>query len=180
MNPNYRIIKVLITILLSSPLPGTSSKEVEVHPNSNIEVIDLSKNTIMEYPVVVTNYYTNDATGSTSRTGSGMSTDKFDINDMGWYTYDEHVVLATATYECLASTYIGCRDYNELPDGYIAFEYWDIVRFEVDGVYYDGVVLDSCGSCLRTNKGEDAQRIDIFIAGKEHAFGKLKGNLLLY
>ena len=51
--------------------------------------------------VVFTNYYKGDSEGSTAKTGSGITTDKFQINEKGWYLYEGKVVIAAATYECL-------------------------------------------------------------------------------
>lgn len=127
--------------------------------------------------ITLTNYYNGDKDGSNSTTGSMKSTKDFEVNELGWYTYQGMVVIATATYECMKSKSGGCQYYNslkDLPSGYGIYHYYDIINFEVDGVRYDGIVLDSCGASWWA---EDKQRFDIMIADRKYAFGKMEAVL---
>lgn len=124
--------------------------------------------------VVFTNYYPNDADGSTYRTGSGLTTAQFMINDKGWYTYNDMVVLATSTYECLLSNSKGCSAYSKLSDAkHKLYRYGDIITFEVDDHIYKGIILDSCGQSFKN----DVQLFDIYMPSKKYAFGKKKGKI---
>lgn len=136
-------------------------------------------------PVVFTNYYSGDATGSTKCTGAvdslgnRMCTNMFKVNEQGWYTYDGHVVVATATTHCLKSNKFGCEYYDSVPEGIPVFKYWDTFRFEYEGRYYDAVVLDSCGACHVYNKSDKGlPRMDIYISSKKHSFSKIKASII--
>lgn len=123
-----------------------------------------------------TNYYVNDATGSTNRTGSGKKTSDFMVNENGWYTYDGKVVLAGATYEGLKSNYGVLANYTEEIDGIIYHSYGDIITININGEDYEAIILDTCGACMvKQQSDNDTQRYDVMIAGKQHAFGKVKG-----
>lgn len=84
----------------------------------------------------MTSYYTGDATGSGTCTASGICTNKFKINNKGWYTYQGMVVLAAAKKD---------------------FSRYDILTVIIDGEYYLGIVLDLCGACAHDT------RIDLFV-----------------
>lgn len=125
--------------------------------------------------VQFTNYYRGDSEGSTSKTGSGLSTGDFEINSKGWYTYQDKVVLAASTYECLLSDYGGCATVNtfkDVPKGYELYRYYDELVIEIDGIKYEAIVLDSC---LASFWDRELQTYDIFIADEKYAFGKTKG-----
>ncbi len=126
------------------------------------------------YNVVFTNYYTGDADGSTNKVGAGYTTDQFKVNENGWYTYNGRVVLAAATWAGIHSNYGNLAEVNDIPSGYHIHHYGDEVTFMFDGKEYEGVILDTCFSAMIDN-GEGAQRYDIFIAGKDKAFGKKVG-----
>lgn len=38
------------------------------------------------------------------------------------------------------------------------FKYYDILRLEINGQTYEGIVLDSCGACMKKNL------IDLFVS----------------
>ena len=40
------------------------------------------------------------------------------------------------------------------------FRYYDILSLEIDGITYQGIILDSCGSCTKLNEN----RIDLFVS----------------
>ena len=111
----------------------------------------------------MTSYYTGDSTGSTKYTGSGISTERFKVNDKGWYTYDGKIVLATATNECLNSTKGACGKYKWSDAVSHYFNYFDELTVTIDGKQYDGIVLDSCGACM----GANGDRIDLFVKDKD-------------
>lgn len=137
-----------------------------------------TKQTVSHYikeRVEFTNYYVNDGYGSTVTTSSGLTTDKFKINEKGWYTYNGKVVIATATNLCLEITTGACGKYNERKDTHHYFDLFDIVTITFDGIEYKAIVLDSCGAC---NWDTELQRIDIFVSGIEYSFGKTKGTVM--
>lgn len=131
------------------------------------------------YDVIFTNYYENDSTGSTQNVGAvkdgkRISTADFQVNQNGWFTYDGKVVIATATWEGIHSQYGSLKEVNDIPYGYHIYHYFDEIQIELDGVVYEAIILDTCGSSMR-DLGEENQRIDIFIKGEEYAFGKKCG-----
>ena len=171
----YRLSKIIAGLIL---LYGCASPKVDdtaIVASAEIEMIPIKEYEPQTDPVVFTNYYTGDSTGSGTRTGSGMLISKFKPNEKGWLTYDGFVVVATATKECMKSTSGACSKYKELPEGFHIFEYWDVLRLEIEGVFYDAVVLDSCGACFWEG---DLQRVDILISGKQFSFGKMKGSVI--
>mgnify|MGYP001216073027 CR=1 FL=1 len=102
---------------------------------------------------------------------------KFGTNKYGMsIDSDGYVVLATATYECLRDTTVGCDIYNTVPDGYSVWSYGDIIEFTID-IYpeelFIGKVYDSCGACFWK---ENTQRIDIHMKNKD--FGKPLGKAI--
>ena len=122
--------------------------------------------------VSFTSYWNGDPTGSGTTTGSGLSTSDFQINEMGWYTYDGKVVIATATWECVNSRYGACAEYTEVPEGYHIMSYGDEVKINLLGKSYNAIVADTCGASFWQ---EDYQRVDIFVAAPEYGVGKTKG-----
>lgn len=129
----------------------------------------------LEKEIIFTNYYPNDSTNSTHKTGSGLQTKDFEVNINGWYTYKGRVVIASATYECLNSTKGACAKYNELPDGYLMFSYFDEVQFRFEGVVYDAIVLDTIGAGFWER---EYQTFDIFVWGKQVSFGRRKAEII--
>lgn len=113
-----------------------------------------------QYAVRLTSYYTGDGMGSSKYTGSGINTDKFKVNDKGWYTYDGKLVLAAATKECLNSTKGACGKYKWSDAVTHYYSYFDELNITIDNVEYTGIVLDSCGASM----SED--RIDLFVKDK--------------
>lgn len=139
------------------------------HPTSEAESAAHTKPT---QEVMFTSYYPDDPTGSGSTTGSGLSTLDFDINELGWYTYQGRVVVATATYECFNSSDGACAAYNSLPEGYHIKTYGSTLTIVLDGIQYDAIVLDSCGASFWE---EDYQHIDIYVSAPEYSIGKVRG-----
>ena len=104
--------------------------------------------------------------------GSGIKRHELDTNDLGLLTYNNKVVIATATYECLYSSHGACKKIQELPTDYIAHNYFDEMQIEFRGQVFEAIVLDSCGSCA-IDKGEEHQRVDILV---ENNFDHTKEN----
>ena len=102
----------------------------------------------------LTSFYANDGYGTGSCTGTGLCAKDFSINEKGWYTYDGYLVLAGATEELLRSWKI-----ERNPDKHY-FRYYDKVNLEIDGITYQGIIIDSCGSCTKLNEN----RIDLFVS----------------
>lgn len=120
-----------------------------------------------------TNYYVGDGTGSGATVSVGLTTNNFQVNSRGWYTYKGRVVLATATTLCLEVKSGPCGRYNSLPNGYKANDLWDEVDIEFEGEIYPAVVLDSCGACFWD---ESKQRVDIFVTNQGR-FGNRHGGM---
>lgn len=118
---------------------------------------------VYEEPVVSNNYTTrmtsfwaNDGYGTGDCTGSGLCSWNFGINENGWYTYNDKLVIATAT------TYLANQGWYTAP-GVHLYRYWEELVLTIDGVEYDAVVLDSCGNCMKTD------RIDLFVSNGNSA-----------
>lgn len=143
--------------------------------NEDVEMLE-QKYTKKE--VYFTNYYQGDGSSS-SKVGAGLTTKDFTIGKNDWYYYNGMVVLAGATNEGLRSDYGVLAKYKTPEKGIKYYDYYDVIVFEIDGVKYKGVVIDTCGSSMDIdylNKVDGGiNRIDIFIADKKYAFGKVKG-----
>lgn len=100
----------------------------------------------------LTSYY---PVGTSNHTGSGLETKDFQVNEKGWYTYQGKLVLAGAT------VYLKSR-YGEKTDKHY-FRYYDNVLIEIDGIQYDGIILDSCGACSYVQEN----RLDLFVRDKD-------------
>lgn len=122
---------------------------------------DIPNNETIEDPIIITNYqtrltsfYANDGYGTGSCTGTGLCENDFQVNENGWYTYQGKLVLATATPYLLNYGY-------SLGNGIQTYRYYDEITLNIDGVSYQGIVLDSCGACMGDN------RIDLFVSNRE-------------
>ncbi len=105
------------------------------------------------YQYRLTSYYENDECKSTPCTGTGLCDKDFEKNEHGWYTYNGKLVLAAATPYLIKQ--FGYKE-NKL-----YFRYYDEVTLTIDGVKYEGIILDTCGACYRN------EIIDLFVSGKE-------------
>lgn len=99
------------------------------------------------YTTRMTSYYPEE--GETT-TASGLGINNFGVNDKGWFTYQDKLVVATASNRL---GYTEMRTYN----------LYDEVILTIDGVDYDGIVLDVCGACQRDN------RVDLFVSSYVYA-----------
>lgn len=149
--------------------------KTDIEPNEEPTEKKIELNKIK---IILTNYYVGDRSGSSGKTSSGLSAKDFGINNLGWYTYKGMVVMATATNLCLRVKSGACGKYNVLPDNYQIYDLFDTIDFLYKGKIYHGVVLDSCGACMRINKNEQHQRFDIFIKDKSSSFGKIFSEII--
>lgn len=83
-------------------------------------------------------------------TGSGKCIKDFSTNELGWYTYKGRVVLATAT------SYLLNKGWTKR-NGMVYYKYNDTLDFVYKGKTYHGIVLDSCGACMKS------KTIDVFV-----------------
>ena len=102
------------------------------------------------YTTRMTSFYPAE---SSDCTGSGKCSGDFKVNDKGWYTYQGKLVVATAT------TYLANQGWSVAP-GVHLYKYWEELVLTIDGVEYDAIILDSCGSSMRTD------RVDLFVSNE--------------
>lgn len=139
---------LVIGLAVLSALPSTiDSKKV-----NRIVPIKEEKQEVVQEPIEttyttrLTSYYANDGYGTGNTTASGLSTNNFQTNENGWYTYQGKLVIATASKRL---GYTEMRTYN----------LYDEITLNIDGVDYQAIVVDVCGACQRNN------RIDLFVSG---------------
>ena len=133
-------------------------KEMTINAQSSVKIVakveenaQKNENTVQNsYTTRMTSYYSGEA-GSGVCTGSGLCINDFQVNDKGWYTYQEKLVVATATPYLLKYGFT-------LYEGVHTYRYGDEITLNIDGVDYQAVVRDSCGNCMRTG------RIDLFVS----------------
>ena len=135
------------------------SEEVEEVEEVEEEYVEPAEETYVEPVVEVSNEYTTRMTSfypaeSSDCTGSGLCSWDFGVNENGWYTYNGKLVVATATQ------YLANQGWY-LADGVHTYKYYDEITLVIDGVEYQAIVLDSCGSSMRTD------RIDLFVTGAD-------------
>lgn len=104
------------------------------------------------YETRMTSFWADDGSGTGECTGSGLCSWDFGVNEHGWYTYNGKLVVATAT------TYLANQGWYTAP-GVHLYKYWEELVLTIDGVEYDAIILDSCGSSMRTD------RVDLFVSG---------------
>lgn len=110
-----------------------------------------------KYTTRMTSFYTDDECNTGSVTASGLSTNDFDINSNGWYTYQNKLVIATASYKLKNWT---------MTDKAHPYNLYDELVINIDGINYNAIVLDVCGMCMWYN------RIDLFVSNKQSAIDK--------
>ena len=123
------------------------------------EYIEPIKETYVEPVVEISDVYTTRMTSfypaeSSDCTGSGLCSWDFGVNENGWYTYNGKLVVATATQ------YLANQGWY-LEPGVHTYRYYDEITLVIDGLEYQAIVLDSCGSSMRTD------RIDLFVTGAD-------------
>ncbi len=112
----------------------------------------------------LTSYYPAE---TSNITGSGLTTSSFEVNEKGWYTYKGKLVLAGATEELLRSGY-SVRNANIRQKGKHYFRYYDTLTIEIDGIKYEGIILDSCGAAA----WEGYTRLDLFVSDKKNVIDR--------
>lgn len=189
---NYRKLSlcfILICVIFIKFYPQNEVKTVKsdikkeeiILPSKSVEIVEdiAVEPEVIEEPKVysdyrLTSFWFNDGYGTSSCTGSGLCEKDFNINDKGWYTYNGKLVLAAATYECLYSHSGACNRWNTKRSDKTYYSYYDEVELIIDGIVYEGIVLDSCGACMYVN---NEQRLDLFVSGKQYAIDRgYKGN----
>ncbi len=114
------------------------------YETKNSEVVD----------ALFSNYFIGD--GSSSEiTASGYKISDFDVNELGWYTFQNKVVVATANTTRLSKYLYG---------GYRSHELFEKIHLIIEDVVYPAIVLDVCGACYGISN-ETKQRYDIFTTG---------------
>lgn len=103
----------------------------------------------------LTSYYPAE---TSNITGSGLTTADFEVNDHGWYTYNGKLVMAGATEELLSTGY----SYRQ--EGKYYFNYFDEIRVQIDGFWYDAIILDSSG----LSHWPGYFRLDMFVIDAAH------------
>lgn len=121
-------------------------QEENIEENTSYEEIT---STGTSYTTRMTSYYPEE---SSDCTGSGLCSWDFQTNEYGWYTYQGKLVVATATTYLLNERFI-------LYDGVHTYKYYNEITLNIDGIDYPAIVLDSCGSSMKTD------RIDLFVSG---------------
>lgn len=174
--------KILFIALTLICYLGTTARDAEPrrmpvckytgHPTTEAERAAMTPKP--KQAVTFTSYYPDDPTGSGTVTGSGLSTEDFEINELGWFTYQGKVVIATATYECLYSSDGACAAYNDVPDDYHIRGYGSTMTLLLNGQEFEAIVLDSCGASFWD---ESTQRVDIYVAAPEYSIGKVSGEV---
>lgn len=133
-----------VNYLMSSHLITEYKEEPKPEP-------EIIKNEIYKYRL--TSYYPGDECASGHCTGTGLCTDDFQVNEYGWYTYNGKLVLAAAT------TYL--QNKFGVKENKLYFKYYDEVILSIDGVEYEGIVLDTCGACYKN------EIVDLYVSNKE-------------
>ena len=135
------------SIILIDTTASLKEKEQEL----NICQENFKKKLDKTFSYRLTSYYPAE---TSNHTGSGLETKDFQVNEKGWYTYQGKLVLAGAT------VYLKSRYGEKIGKHY--FRYYDNVLVEIDGIQYDGIILDSCGACSYVQEN----RLDLFVKDK--------------
>ena len=118
-------------------------KSEEIQNEVEIQDANIQENASYEEPISVdtsymtrmTSFWANDGYGTGECTGSGKCSWDFQINEKGWYT----------------------------APGVHLYKYHEELVLTIDGVDYDAIILDSCGSSMKTD------RIDLFVSNGSSA-----------
>ena len=110
--------------------------------------VEIKKRT--SYSTRMTSFWPGDECNTSTITASGKTTNNFQVNNKGWYTWNGKLVVATA------STRLGKTSQRT----YKLYDEFDII---IDNETYRAIVLDVCGACMRDN------RIDLFTTSAKTA-----------
>lgn len=149
-------VKVVLIIAIALIPKNTSDVSATLTKTNKLNYVSAPRTIEIEPPVTsyttrMTSYYSNDGYDTGSCTGSGLCESDFEVNDKGWYTYQGKLVIATATEYLLKYGFT-------LADGIKTYKYFDEITLNIDGVDYQAIVLDSCGSSMKNG------RIDLFVS----------------
>ena len=125
-------------------------------------------NILTEYQI--TSYHPGDGCASGTKTGSGLTTNDFStikIGNKNVYTYKGQIVVATATEELLKSGY-NVKGSGTRQQGKHYFNYFDTFKINIDGNYYNAIVLDSCGAAMWSGE----HRIDLYVPTSSDVINK--------
>jgi len=130
-------------------------EEINNELDSVEELQEIEQEEIEEHIVEYSNTYETRMTSfypeeGETMTASGLGIDNFGINKNGWFTYNDKLVIATASKRL---GYTEMRTYN----------LYDELTLTIDGIDYDAIVLDVCGACQWDN------RIDLFASSIVYA-----------
>lgn len=109
----------------------------------------------------ITSYHPGDNCASGTKTGSGKTVNDFEtmnINGKNVYTYQGKIVVAAATKELKRTGYNVDGAQNPQPDKHY-FSYYEELQIQIDGEWYDAIVLDSCGAAMWSGY----YRIDLYV-----------------
>ena len=85
-------------------------------------------------------------------------------------------ILKLYKQECRAYAFYRVKRYDV--EGKKYFKYYDEVNVTIDGIDYKGIILDSCGACMKVTYEE---RLDLFVNSGENAIDRgYKGNNPIY
>lgn len=147
-----------------------STEKLEVKP-IEVKVKDVKvENQELPYISSGTNYRLTTYTPRDGNcTGTGLCTSDFQVNDRGWFTYQGKLVLAGASAPCLREQKGACSKWNTANPGILYFDYYDEVVITIDGIEYQGIILDSCGASMSLQGSDGGNpRIDLFASSLDH------------
>lgn len=142
-------------------IPSREELERKYQPIGIVDPEPIVEKTQKETQEHISNSYTTRMTSfypseSSDCTGSGKCSWDFGVNDKGWYTYQGKLVVATAT------TYLAYQGWK-VNTGVHLYKYYEELVLTIDGIEYDAIILDSCGSSMKTD------RIDLFVSNGSSA-----------
>lgn len=154
----YLILHITFSLIPSTIIPPSIEEPI-------IEEEPIIIVTEPLHEVRATYYYPGDPTGSGEWVGTGYHISRFETNERGWFTYNNRVVLAAATNECLHSQHGPCRDWNDPSSNITYYNYGDLVTFYIDDQIYEGIILDTCGTSMMGHN-----KIDIFVSNNSSGY----------
>lgn len=143
-------------------------EKIEVTSRGNTEPRNTNKTVLTGYRI--TSYHPGDNCASGTKTGSGKTINDFQtmkIGNKNVYTYKGKIVVAAATEELLKSGY-NVKGGGTRQEGKHYFRYYDELQLQIDGKWYDCVVLDSCGASMWS----DEFRVDIYVPSASNVINR--------
>ena len=158
----WLVIIILAALLATRQCVKDDKKQKQIIKSNTIEKKEFTSkpNEIYipkTYTTRMTSFYTDDECNTGSVTASGLTTNDFDINSNGWYTYQGKLVIATASYKLKNWT---------MTDQAHPYNLYDELVINIDGINYNAIVLDVCGMCNIYN------RIDLFVSNAQSVIDK--------